>query len=160
MMPDRFNIRVYMLILNQNSELLLSDEILAGRHCTKFPGGGLEFGEGTIDCAKREALEELGQSVEVMEHVYTTDFYLQSSFRKMDQVLSIYYRAELKGAPQFREAKKPFDFQSFEEGEESFRWKKLSEIELRELTFPADRKALEVFREVGRERGRRSIENR
>lgn len=150
MTPDRFNIRVYMLIMNERQELLLSDEILAGRHCTKFPGGGLEFGEGTIDCAKREAIEELGQPVEVLGHLYTTDFYLQSSFRKRDQVLSIYYRARLKAHPSFREAKKPFDFQTFEEGEESFRWKPLAEINPQELTFPADRKALQVFLEIGR----------
>lgn len=154
MTPDRFNIRVYMLIVNDRGELLLSDELLAGRHCTKFPGGGLEFGEGPIECVQREALEELGQEIEVLEHVYTTDFFLQSSFRKSDQVLSIYYRAQLKAHPSFRAAKKPFDFQMFEEGEESFRWKTLSSVDPQELTFPADRKALEVLRKENSEVGR------
>ena len=41
-------------------------------YVTKFPGGGMEFGEGTIDCIKRECMEEFGEEVEVTgvaEHI-------------------------------------------------------------------------------------------
>jgi ADP-ribose pyrophosphatase YjhB (NUDIX family) len=66
MRPDRFNIRVYALILDrQEKNILISDERVAGLEFSKFPGGGLEFGEGVMDCIHREAIEELGQEIEV-----------------------------------------------------------------------------------------------
>ena len=51
---QRFNIRVYGICINERQEVLLSDESYRDLHFTKFPGGGLGFGEGTIDCLKRE----------------------------------------------------------------------------------------------------------
>lgn len=74
-MIEKFNIRVYGLLLNDNSELLVADEFEFGMKFTKFPGGGLELGEGLIDGLKREWMEELGQEIEVVEHFYTTDFF-------------------------------------------------------------------------------------
>ena len=70
---SRYIIRVYAIIMNENNELLISDEYQLNMRMTKFPGGGLEFGEGTIDCMKREAIEEFGQEIEILEHYYTTD---------------------------------------------------------------------------------------
>ncbi len=52
----RFNIRVYILLLDErNNSVLLSDEIVDSEYITKFPGGGLEKGEGILDCLHREA---------------------------------------------------------------------------------------------------------
>ena len=48
------SIRVYGILINGNKQLLVSDEFIRGGYYTKFPGGGLEFGEGTRDCLKRE----------------------------------------------------------------------------------------------------------
>ena len=56
--PGNFVIRVYAIIVNENQEVLISDEFQPGIKMTKFPGGGLEFGEGTIDGLKRELREE------------------------------------------------------------------------------------------------------
>ncbi|RYY84950.1 MAG: NUDIX domain-containing protein, partial [Chitinophagaceae bacterium] len=75
-----FNIRVYGLLLNDNREVLVTDEWIRGMRITKFPGGGLEFGEGTRDCLRREFEEEMQLHVEVGEHLYTTDFYQQSAY--------------------------------------------------------------------------------
>lgn len=58
----------------------------------KFPGGGLEDGEGTIDALKREFMEELQLEIEVLEHHYTTDFHTRSTFDPDLQVVSIYYK--------------------------------------------------------------------
>jgi 8-oxo-dGTP diphosphatase len=72
-------------------EVLVSDEYIRGNYYTKFPGGGLEFGEGTRDCLKREFMEEMNLKVEVGEHLYTTDFFQESAFRAGQQIVSIYY---------------------------------------------------------------------
>jgi 8-oxo-dGTP diphosphatase len=42
-----FTIRVYGILLNTNKQVLVSDEHIRGNYYTKFPGGGLELGEGT-----------------------------------------------------------------------------------------------------------------
>ena len=39
-----FNIRVYGILI-QDSNVLVSDEYIKGKNITKFPGGGLEYGE-------------------------------------------------------------------------------------------------------------------
>jgi 8-oxo-dGTP pyrophosphatase MutT (NUDIX family) len=53
MKPKMFNIRVYGLVIRQG-KVLLTDEIRFGIPMTKFPGGGLKPGEGTVDCLRRE----------------------------------------------------------------------------------------------------------
>ena len=60
-----FNVRVYGLLINENKQVLVSDEYIRGDYITKFPGGGLEFGEGTRDCLKREFMEEMTLDVRV-----------------------------------------------------------------------------------------------
>ena len=86
-----FNIRVYGILINEEKQVLVSDEYIRGNYYTKFCGGGLEFGEGTIDCLKREFMEEMNLAVEVTNHLYTTDFYQQSAFNPAHQIISIYY---------------------------------------------------------------------
>jgi 8-oxo-dGTP diphosphatase len=86
-----FNLRVYGILINQGRQVLVSDEFIRGRYYTKFPGGGLELGEGTRDCLKREFKEEMNLQVEVGEHIYTTDHYQISAFNPAHQIISIYY---------------------------------------------------------------------
>src|ERR1700748_3606721 len=86
-----FNIRVYGILQNAVGDVLVSDEFIRGNQYTKFPGGGMEFGEGTRDCLKREFKEETGLDVTIGEHIYTTDYFQISAFNKRDQIISIYY---------------------------------------------------------------------
>lgn len=86
-----FNIRVYGILINEQKQVLLSDEFIRGNYYTKFPGGGLEVGEGTRDCLKREFKEEMNLNVEIGDHIYTTDFYQKSAFNPEHQIVSIYY---------------------------------------------------------------------
>ena len=86
-----FNIRVYGILINEQKQVLVADEFIRGNYYTKFPGGGLEFGEGTRDCLKREFKEEMNLNVEVGDHIYTTDFYQRSAFNPEHQIVSIYY---------------------------------------------------------------------
>ena len=86
-----FNVRVYGILINEKKQVLVSDEYIRGQYYTKFCGGGLEFGEGTRDCLKREFLEEMNLNIEVTRHLYTTDFFQKSAFHTQQQIISIYY---------------------------------------------------------------------
>ena len=88
-MDRKFNVRVYGILI-QNNRLLINEELIKGRKIIKLPGGGLDWGEGTIDCLKREWMEELGTSIEVLQHFYTTDFFQASAYDD-SQIISIYY---------------------------------------------------------------------
>ena len=88
------SIRVYGILINEQKQVLVSDEYIRGNYFTKFPGGGLEVGEGTKDCLAREFIEEMNLKVAVGEHIYTTDIYQQSAFNAAHQILSIYYFAK------------------------------------------------------------------
>ncbi len=139
-----FNVRVYGLLLNEQQEILLSDEFEHNTLFTKFPGGGLELGEGLIDGLKREYLEECNAEIEVLQHIYTTDFYEKSSFND-SQVISIYYLIKTKQPLQLKFKTKAFDF---DDGcKQSFRWRKLLEIGDDDLTFRTDKAAIHLLRE-------------
>lgn len=90
----RFTIRVYGLLMNDQQEVLLVHEKMPSMHFTKFPGGGLEFGEGTRACLAREFKEETGLQVEVSDHLYTTDYFQPSLFNPDDQLMAIYYQVK------------------------------------------------------------------
>lgn len=87
------SVRVYGIVIDTNKGVLVSDEYIRGNYYTKFPGGGLDFGEGTRDCLKREFMEEMQLKVEAGNHIYTTDFFQMSAFNPAHQILSIYYFA-------------------------------------------------------------------
>jgi ADP-ribose pyrophosphatase YjhB (NUDIX family) len=138
--PDNFVIRVYGLIVDNSNRILLSDEFLMGMKMTKFPGGGLEFGEGPVDCLKREFREECnGQTLKNIRHFYTTDFYQKALFYPNHQLISIYYRAELADPVQLSVSTKPFSFEKMENGNQSFRWVEISRLSENEVTFPIDK---------------------
>jgi len=136
----RFTLRVYGIILNDRNEVLLSDESYLGHRFTKFPGGGLEYGEGTLDCLKREIREETGCDIEILGHLYTTDFFQESQFHPGLQVISIYYRARFTEPPCFPVSEKPFDFPAGAERGQSFRWIPLEKLTPDAVTLPIDKK--------------------
>ena len=92
-MITKFTIRVYGILMDSNKRVLVSDEFIRGDYFTKFPGGGMELGEGTRECLKREFKEETGLDVTVGNHIYTTDYFQISAFKNTDQIVSIYYFA-------------------------------------------------------------------
>ena len=136
-----FIIRVYGLFLNKKGQVLISDEYFLDTKMTKFPGGGLEFGEGTHDCLKREAIEEFGQEIEVLDHFYTTDYYQKALFYMDAQLFSIYYYARFKEEIKFPVSDKPFDFEEIKNGSQSFRWADINKSLIEMLNFPIDKKA-------------------
>lgn len=132
-----FNIRVYGVFL-RDQHILLSDEIILGGRYTKFPGGGLELGEGTRDCLKREFWEEMEFEIQVGDHIYTTDFYQKSAFGKGDQVISIYYfvSAATDYVPEFPKSDSPLFTNA--QHSELFRWMNLSKFSPESVDLPID----------------------
>lgn len=144
---DKYIIRVYGLIINSNNEILISDEYQLNTRMTKFPGGGMEFGEGTIDCLRREAIEEFGQEVDVLDHFYTTDYFQPTEFYNKGQLVSIYYFAQFKDEIKFTISDKPFNFIKEVNGAQSFRWEKISRLNSAHFTFPIDQKIVNLLKE-------------
>jgi 8-oxo-dGTP diphosphatase len=136
---SRFNIRVYGLFIHEN-RILITDEFRMGQYLTKFPGGGMHFGEGTIDCLKRECLEELGQEIHDISHFYTTDFFQPAFFLpEKEQLLSIYYFAKLADPESIDDARFPFDFPEVIEGAQRFRWLSNVNLAVDDFTLPVDK---------------------
>ncbi len=137
---NRFTIRVYGLLLNENQELLLVHEKMPHLHFTKFPGGGMEFGEGTRDCLKREFMEETGLEVEIGDHIYTTDFFQPSAFKQGDQLMAIYYQVLLQNTNQTLSLEENTIYAGGKAETLRFFWKNINEISPeQDLTFPIDR---------------------
>lgn len=138
-----------MLLLDEHkTSILLSDEIVGGEYYTKFPGGGLEYGEGILDCLHREAIEELGQDVEVLEQFYTSEIFQVSLFKPEDQIVCVYYKCCLladdlgRRLPRFRIAGKKYDFLEIREREESFRWQSIEALKEEDLSLPLDQQVV------------------
>lgn len=145
--PSAFTIRVYALIISDRNEVLITDEFQLEMKMTKFPGGGMYFGEGTIDCLRRELMEECGQEIEDIKHFYTTDFYQKALYWENHQLISIYYLAKLIGPVQFRISEQAFDFPDSINGSQSFRWVAAEKINPEEFTFPIDKHVAHLLKE-------------
>jgi 8-oxo-dGTP pyrophosphatase MutT (NUDIX family) len=141
-----FVIRVYGLVISNSAQILLSDEYVFDSRISKFPGGGMEFGEGPEDCIRREAMEEFGQEIEIIEHFYTTGFFQKALFFDNHQLISIYYKVKFKEIPNFRISEVPFDFSVNINGSQSFRWANIADLTLDDLTFPIDRHVLGLLK--------------
>lgn len=142
-----FNIRVYALIFNEEDEILISDENFEGHCITKFPGGGLEYGEGPPECLMREAVEEFGQEIEILGHFYTTDFFQKALYFEDTQLISIYYTACLKDEPRFAIEKSAVPVLLEKPGMQHFRWVSLDALSDEQLTFPIDKHVLRLLKE-------------
>ncbi len=138
----RFNVRVYGILINPLNQVLVSDEVFKnGIKATKFPGGGLELGEGIADCLIREFKEETGIAVSIKAHFYTTDFFQPSYLDTDSQIISIYYLVETDEWQKIKASTKKFDFTTLPESDsESFRWVTLSHLyDESTITLPIDK---------------------
>ncbi len=139
-----FIVRVYGIYHEVGKGILVSDELVHGKYITKFPGGGLEFGEGTRECLQREMLEETGHEFTVGEHFYTTDFFVASAFDTTSQVVSVYYLMQPVGEFKMELSQDKFDFKIHEQSAQSFRFIPLEEIGSESFTLIIDRKVGEL----------------
>ncbi len=134
----KFNVRVYGILINDSTEILVSDELDYNFPHTKFPGGGLELGEGTRECLIREFMEECNLKIEVLDHFYTTDFYQKSAFNDT-QIISIYYTVKALEEFAFPVSNIPFDFKDNSNGQQSLRWINLKDFDEDCMTLPIDK---------------------
>ena len=149
----RFNVRVYGILINEKKQVLVCDELIKGNKYTKFPGGGLEHGEGTRDCLAREFMEEMNLKVEVLEHIYTTDYYQQSAFFPEHQIISIFYRVKSLEPIKVRMNEFPFQFdetqmEAFEKnGEtESFRFVDWEDLNEETVNLPIEKIVIRILK--------------
>ncbi len=139
MILSGFNVRVYGILI-QEGKVLITDEVRSGVRMTKFPGGGLEFGEGIAECLIREFTEELNVRIDVKTLFYVNDFYQVSSFNKNEQLISIYYLVSLDEG-EINTTETPFLFETDEP--QCFRWLDLNKITPNDVTFPIDKVVVE-----------------
>lgn len=134
-----FTIRVYGLLI-ESGRVLVSDELIKGQRITKFPGGGLEYGEGLKDCLVREVREEIGIEALDVRHFYTTDFFQQSAFHRDPlQVISVYYLFRVHDPFSIPVVEEPFQGLATPGGPEVFRWVPLLQAKEDLLSLPIDR---------------------
>lgn len=150
-----FNIRVYGLLITDDKHVLVSDEYIKGDFITKFPGGGLEFGEGTRDCLAREFMEEMNLQITVGDHLYTTDFFQLSAFCPGQQVVCIYYRVYPLEEIKVPLRTKKFDFDETQmavyhaTGEtETFRMVPINDFGKHAVTLPIDKVVAELVKQM------------
>ena len=137
LMPNQFNIRVYGFLFDEDS-VLVTDEFRLGIYMTKFPGGGLQFGEGTIECLKREFMEELNTPIEIIAHFYTTDFYQPTTLLpSCMQLICIYYTVKADKPYRFKTTSKINDIPAVD-GSQSFRWIRINDLKPDDFTLPVD----------------------
>ena len=133
---EKFNIRVYGILVNDLNQVLISDEYRSGFAFTKFPGGGVEIGEGLPNALKREFIEEIGIEVEVEKLFYFNDFYQASAFNPKHQILAFYYHVKYD---QWREIETDqHEVPRTTEGEKH-RWIDLDSLDIAMFTFPIDK---------------------
>ena len=149
-----FNLRVYGILMDEKKRVLVSDEYIRGNYYTKFPGGGLEFGEGTRECLRREFMEEMELRVEVGEHIYTTDFFQMSAFNTSHQIISIYYHVHALEPIKAPIRVKPFEFDERqlevyrEKGEtETFRFIEWENFSPEAVSLPIDKVVAALLKE-------------
>lgn len=139
-----FNVRVYGLLINADNQILISDEQEYGMRFTKFPGGGLEFGEGLIEGLKREFVEECNAEVEITGHFYTTDFFVKSAFND-SQIVSVYYLVKNTSPLNLNMKIIAFDFDGEGEVLQAFRWVKVNELHPDDFAFPSDKHVVNLL---------------
>ncbi|MFN3875225.1 MAG: NUDIX domain-containing protein [Flavobacteriales bacterium] len=146
-----FTLRAYGLLLSDScTHVLVADELIKGRRITKFPGGGLEYGEGLKDCLIREVREEIGVEAFDVRHFYTTDFFQQSAFHGPPlQVVGVYFTFRVAEPAAIRVVEAPFEGLDGPGDQEVFRWAPLSLPAEAAVSLPIDRHVWNLLQGAG-----------
>lgn len=88
-----FNVRVYALCVENNKLLVLHENYNNNKLC-KLPGGGLEYGEGVIECLKRECKEELNLDIIGYQPFYIQEDFIESIADQSKQIVLLYFKVK------------------------------------------------------------------
>jgi 8-oxo-dGTP diphosphatase len=145
-----FNVRVYALIV-KNNRLLISEEQHGGVFLRKFPGGGLQFGEGILQALHRELKEELNADVESASMLCVTEDFVVSFLNNKQQVIGVHYLVELKQdySDEFLNNNRV----ELENGHIHFKWVLIDSLAAEDFTSPVDKSAFEKLKNFLLERG-------
>ena len=146
MSTGAFNIRVYGIAI-QESKLLISTEMGGDHAFTKFPGGGLEPGEGLADCLIREWKEELNVDIGIGDLFYVNEFYQPSAFNPSQQIISFYYMVALQTEISvYKAIEKRWNKDYLVE----FRWEDIQTLQTDDFTFPIDKRVFSQIEDIYR----------
>jgi 8-oxo-dGTP diphosphatase len=138
-MVSKFNVRVYGIWIKEG-KILVSNENINGFKMLKLPGGGLEYGEGTRECLIREFMEELNVTVKIEQLLHVTENFIQSAFRKDEQIIAVHYRVSCADTLESMHTVQPTKLGG--DNTHLFEWRTLDQLLLTELTFEMDKQAL------------------
>lgn len=139
-------IRVYGLLFHEN-RILLSRERIKGSLYTKFPGGGLEYGEGFKECVEREMMEEAGIEVTARKLFYLNEDFVPSAFHDRMQVISVYYQLE-SNAKQDVVTDDPLKLDAGQHsGDQILYWCNLADLAEQDIQLPIDQKVVRLLQE-------------
>jgi 8-oxo-dGTP diphosphatase len=145
-----FNIRVYALIVNDN-RLLVSEEQHGSVFLRKFPGGGLQFGEGILQALHRELKEELNAEVENASLFSVTEDFVVSFLNNKQQVIGVHYLVELK--QDYSDEYLKNNHLELENGHIHFKWMLLDNLTADDFTSPVDKVAFQKLQQYLLEKG-------
>ena len=146
-MVRKLVVRVYGILINEKEEVLLSDEIIKGFKTTKFPGGGLELGEGVLECLVRELKEECAIDLVSASHFHTTENFITSKWDEECQVICMYYLCQSQQLHTIPTSNKKFDLiEKAGIDAESFRWVDIYALdEETDVNLPADKTVIDLL---------------
>ena len=145
-----FNIRVYALIV-KNNRLLISEEQHGAFFLRKFPGGGLQFGEGVLQALHRELKEELDADVDSASLLCITEDFVVSFLNNKQQVIGVHYLVDLK--QDYSDEFLNNNHLELENGHIQFKWVLIDSLTAEDFTSSVDKSAFEKLKQYLLERG-------
>jgi 8-oxo-dGTP diphosphatase len=145
-----FNVRVYALIV-KNNRLLISEEQHGAFFLRKFPGGGLQFGEGVLQALHRELKEELDADVDSASLLCITEDFVVSFLNNQQQVIGVHYLVDLK--QDYSDEFFNNNHLELENGHIQFKWVLIDSLVAEDFTSPVDKSAFKKLKQYLLERG-------
>lgn len=136
---------MYGILTDAQGRVLLSHERIKGEAYCKFPGGGLEYGEGPKEGVIREFQEEVDITVSVDVLLYVTDFFIQSAFKDEDQIVSIYYRVSSDEIGAISTVDEWPNAETVIAQKQLFQWVDPNDLKDGKLSFPGDKAVLSAI---------------
>ncbi|PKP04048.1 MAG: NUDIX hydrolase [Bacteroidetes bacterium HGW-Bacteroidetes-6] len=143
-----FSIRVYGILVFEN-QLLVTEEKWFDMRMIKFPGGGLEYGESTIEALKREFREECGTNIEVKKLLHIPGQFIPAIFYEQVQVIPIYYSLEVSNVSEISIAEKWHSESEMQNGDVYFHWISLKTLKPELFSFSGDREMAALLQPHG-----------